>query len=57
MMGQVCGWPNNQCLGLDDPLLVGSSECAEFHSPVLPGVDEPHEKENHSLPVKKRGYM
>ena len=52
-MGQVCGGINNLCPGLDDPWQLGSSEGAQFHSLLLPGADEPFEKQNHSLPVKE----
>lgn len=53
--GQMCGGTNDQCPGLDDSRQLGSSEGAQFHSLLLPGADEPYEKQNHSLPVKKRG--
>lgn len=54
-MEQVCGGTNNLSPGLDNPRLLDSSEGAKFHSSLQPGAEEPHEKQNHSLPVKKEG--
>ena len=49
------GLQHKVCLTWHDPWQLSSSEGAQFHSLLLPGADEPFEKQNHSLPVKKRG--
>ena len=52
----MCVHPGSQhkvCLTWHDPWQLGSSEGAQFHSLLLPGADEPFEKQNHSLPVKE----